>query len=1269
MAALRPTGINPGAVSAYYQNSNRSIEEEEENKRQIEENLINRISKKLPSTKINLANTSAKMSIGVEKITETLKNNAAIASVASEALTALTAASALTSVGRHAKTQNQQNSYLKNAANNIYGGITPSGAGVNLGLANHSYNSIKGVAGTVGTASALHDLIGGNFLANGGMSGTTKMAYGIANPAFGAITALGGFGKVGAGINAMATPLVNGGINAGINATGTSALLGVGEKGVNISGMMGAGNMAAGMDLLTGGIGFFALNKAMGMITDKIKSMDPNNAKNVKKTKFSTEFRIHRYATEDPVESSEHARNLSFIKTLGPNGMGVLSVAESMQLSMLSGIKFNTSFMPTLTNMIEEMQNNTSPNQNRGNSVLNSGIDTFGVQDHTGKEFDSLLRNGRPDTFTKSLLGVSNFFTQLSTLNPGTLATNMFNRRDINNTAWNLRDAEMQGDLLAADKKAAQAFGLSLSDSSLLLADLEGWIATQDDKQLALAYYQAKLTRIQTEKIVELVKNSGGKDGKKESLGSLKERLNLEQQMKAQEKHSFLIDSVLRSMDDTLRTIPVLKVLSPLLHLGTQAGKGLFNLTKLDGSDIKNYFGSMYKDAKDSFISKYMDPSVKNETDLRNAVGLNEVSLEERFYSYMVNVFPNEFQKLLKAVGVKDAANLVSDKYSTDWVSAQELKDRNQSKMDKLRGLLTSEMPGEESVTGWLKDKVGRKVFGIKDMGASIEDLATKNFGYINDMTEAINNDDVSLNHKINSEAFKKKRSGKIGSTSGNELSRIDENLAKLLKCCMELKALQEGDTKNILKDNVQNSLNAFARNKHKNGSVTELSNQRIEKDRIKDYQDITKNNLPYLEKIYTLLEDKFKTGPIKNKEEVKNEDFGDGLFGGLFDSIGGWFGFGDKDKGKGKGKGKGNWLTKIGGWLKHLKSGLSLAGIATLFSSMGAAVVAGGSLLAAIAVPIAIAAVVGTAGYLIYDNWESIKNSLNSGYEWLKNSGGKGFDWIADKIDWISEKYQGFKDWLTGTTPNIPDEKFNNTNISKIDDILKNGTTAQKIAELDRMANEKTTQGTTKEVRDYANLKRKELIEQLNQESYKKFGIDVNSHEMLNYKDQIKNLSLKGSVDLLSAFNMQNLADINIGTEEQKIRDTILTELTNQQIKASQEEIKISKMNDKDKEEYRKLNPKFDSLLEQLQQMNIKIDPSKSNQDLLNGIQQISTANIGGMSSVAQSIQEVATATAAVSVKMMEKTTNKMEFILNTNVMELIPGLSRLGQSSNMIK
>ncbi len=51
---------------------------------------------------------------------------------------------------------------------------------------------------------------------------------------------------------------------------------------------------------------------------------------------------------------------------------------------------------------------------------------------------------------------------------------------------------------------------------------------------------------------------------------------------------------------------------------------------------------------KESFISKYMDPTLKNENDVRNAINAQEVSLEERFYSYMVNVFPTEFKKLLQ---------------------------------------------------------------------------------------------------------------------------------------------------------------------------------------------------------------------------------------------------------------------------------------------------------------------------------------------------------------------------------------------------------------------------------------------------------------------------------------------------------------------------------------------------------------------------------------------------------------------------------------------
>ena len=1267
MSAMRQTGVNPGAIAAYNRRGLYDDEDLKEKEAQIDESVINRITKKLSPAKIATLNSVAKMSSTTDSVANALKNNAQIASIASEALTALTALSTLTNTTRQAKMQAKQNTYLNTAANNIYGGITPSGAGVNLGLMNHSYNSIKGIAGTVGTISALNDLLSGNFLANGGLSNTTKVAYGIANPAFGLMSLLGGFGKVGAGINAAATPMVN----AGLNSAG--GLMGM--KGLSVGGATGM--LGSGLDLATGGAAFLAINKAMGMVGDKIKEMDPNNVKNVKKNQFSTTFGVRRYATEDSMEAAEHARTLSFVKTLGPAGMNSLTIAESMSLSLLSGIKFNTSFMPTLTNMIQDLQQNSSPNVNKGNNVLNSALSTFGIQDHSGKEFDSLLRNGKPDTFTKSLLGVSNFFTQLSTLNPGTLISNAFNGRDINEAAWTLRDAKQNGDMLAADKMAAKQFGISLNDSSILRADLEGWIANQDDKQLALAYYQAKLMRISTMKIVELVKNSGGsKDGKNESLGSLSDRLNLEQQMALQEKHSFLIDGVLRSMDDTLRKIPILKVLSPLLHLGAQGAKGLFNLSKLEGSDIKNYFGSMFKDAKDSFISKYMDPSVKNETDLRNAVGMNEVSLEERFYAYMVNVFPNEFQKLLGAVGVKNAANLVSDKYSTDWVSAQELKNRNKSKLDSLNELLTREMPADESVSGWLKDKIGRKAFGINDMGASIKDLASKNFGYIDEMNQSIEDDDINLDSKMRSDKFKKKRRANSGNsnnsnnshlTSNTHLSSIDANILKLLECCEALKALQQETMLKLFKDNVsesaaERSKKAFARNKNK--TVTDVSNDRIIAERKFTMYQVTKNNLPYLEKIYTLLEDKFKPSQLKKNEEIKNDIPQTGLFDGLLDFLG--FGGGGKD-GKNakdaKGKSKGFWgaiKSGLGWFMKQGKLGITAILTALPFLAP----------LGPVGVALGVVALVAGAGALIYTYWDDIKKAFNGGFDWLVSSGGKAFDWIADKIDWISKKFQGFKDWITGNNvPNATTDNFNNGKISEINDVMKNGSTKDKLDKLDKLSNDKSTQGSTKEVRDYANLKRKELAEQLNKESYTKYGVDINSNDMLKYTDQIKNLSAKGLTDLQADYTALNKAENNVGSEEQKMRDQIQAQIRSNLDQAHKQIGITAKMSDTEKSEYNKLNPKFDSLLEQLKELNISIDPSKSNQELLNGLHIITSTNVGGINSVAKSIQEVATATSAVTMKMLERSTNKMEFVLNNKILDIIPGLTSLGSDRTMNK
>lgn len=1299
MAVTNMPGVNPGATVSYYKNSIQSEEELKENNLRIDNDIVARASKLLPATSINLINAATKIGVTAKEVGDVIKHSAPAAAIASEALTAMTALGSVAGITNKAKQQNESNNYLKNATNNIYGGVTSSGMGVNLGLLNNAHNNVKGISSTVATASMLNDLMNGSFVNGNGMSATTKVALGMANPALGLINLLGGFGSVGGAVNNnVINPIGNGIVNTGLQATGVGKLMGI-DHAVNLSTAQGS-MLASGLDFATGMGSFMLINKALSSISNAIKEMDPNSAKSAKKLKLATNYGVKHYATEDSMEASEHIRNLSFIKTLGPNGMGALTVAETMQLSMLSGIKYNTSFNPIMTNLIQDLIAQIQPNTNRGNSVINSAQSEFGVQDHTGKEFNSLLRNGNPDALTKMLLGINNYTNMLSTLNPATLLTSLFNSRDINENAWSLRDAKLMGDKAAADKKVAQRFGISLSDMNVVTANLESWIGNQEDKQLALLYYQTKLARISTEKLINIAKNMPS-SGNNESIGGARERENAQQQLDAinpDKGYNYLIDGILRSVDDMVRQTPVLKVLSPIAHLLTQTTKGVMGLTDglMNPSKITGYFGNMFNDMKESFISKYMDPTLKNENDVRNAINAQEVSLEERFYSYMVNVFPTEFKKLLQAVGVKNASEVVSDKYSTDWVSTSELRERNQSRIDSLNALMENILPAEDSVSGWLKDKLGKKLFKINNMEDSVKDVAEKHFGYIDNIrdslnginTDSLNLDELNQTEKRNKfqEQIKNKQyflednkmvSDVDYSSILKPLNNIDANLASLLDCCKAQSQFFQNKLVNLFntKSNPEDMLKITSPViNNKSFSVEDIIRQNEAEDRKEKQYYAIYHNLPFLEKIYDLLDRKLKPTSVikKPEEEIKNEEEG-GLLDGIFDSIGGWFGFGDGDgngkkgkKGKGKIKPKGGWFSKILDGIKNFAKFVMTPGKGRLIGLLTRLPMLGPLFTNPYT---AIAGTVIAAGSIAYVLSDDLQELVGKAFDWVWDKGAKAFDWIGEKIDWMYSKFKSFLEFIGLKDPEKDkrkelEEENRRINISKIDSIVNNKDLSinEKLNGLDNY-NKNTTQGYTQESIDYANLKRKELAESLNDESYKNYGIDINSTDMFNNKDVIKNLSMDALVKLQKDFSNLNKAENNIGPEEQKMRNSIQEEISKQMAEASKEISTMAKLTDaKEKEDFKKSHARIDSLAEALKDFTSTIDPTKSNEKLLDGLAQININTLSGITAVAQSVHDVAATANATSIKLIENSTNKIDFILNNKIVDILPGLSSLG-------
>lgn len=625
--------------------------------------------------------------------------------------------------------------------------------------------SMMGAAGTISAGSWLHDMA-----TTGQISNLTSGALTASNPGMMVAGMAGGIGGLG-----QLTGSVGSGILGGLGSLTGSSTLGKGASMLS--------TLDPATATILGTLTMVGASMGVSKIMNKmIKDSPLANTK--RQNRWNMSHSSLKSAGDNPMAMANYVQSNNILKQMA--NQNILSPGETQMLSKLNEIAFYTS---TLHDIYDSVANTGHHARNNSTRALNK-IDKDQInRDMDGKELQNLFKGGKISPAMLSFLRHNEGLKYLSDIfNPGMYLRSL-SGKDTAPGQFKTREALQQGDPLGAKKEMASKFGITIADVDLLHADLKERIANADSswegRLLASGIYSGLLLQLIATKMVEQSKAGGGK-GLVGSLAKLQE----EQDKRYQENQNMFIDGTIKPIMKWMSTVPGLSALVPALHatnyvLGTGAkavsGLSTFIANPLKGSKkLISGIQGLYDDMRDNIIDSMKPDDIKNEKTIRNAIGANALSLQDRAYMYIANELPKDMQKLQWLLGSTENAK-VQDRYTGEFVSVRELKKRYQ-KMSQKIDEMTGETNPEETYLDELKNWGLKKLFRIDK--EAIKNSSYKNYDHINSMLDELDIKGIKSNKRTNNLRFRSnpENIGADGTPLGNTLNFISNQFKNFSK-------------------------------------------------------------------------------------------------------------------------------------------------------------------------------------------------------------------------------------------------------------------------------------------------------------------------------------------------------------------------------------------------------------------------------------------------------------------------------------------------------
>jgi len=519
------------------------------------------------------------------------------------------------------------------------------------------------------------------------------------------------------------------------------------------AGMDGAGIAVQGMNpMIAGMMMAMALSKggtALHKIFNKNSEMNLN-----KNTKRDTSVHGKQPHELEDMYGSTHSYMAAIARM---QQMGQIDAGTAILGQILASIEGHTSVLPLLA---ADTTNADKKRKAKTNKALNHLSDQFG-EDGTLSRGDQ-RKNDDPGIVFKLANRLERFSAEFqSTFDIMGQVSNTLNGKSSTRLANEANDIGKKGDLLKAQKDFGRRFGVSTNMVQAIHTTPTQIMNESDSYEgrvISILGLISEISRFSAHELLQIRSQGFGIKAGESSSYLKKMQDKAEEEREAKDNKSEFYENWLKGIDETLGYVPGWNMLSGTIKMGKKA---------IDGSKelLNDHKEGNLRNPKEVFMDWLNDGAgnekLKTEESIRNAIGANELSNEQKMSTYLGGDFPNKFEELLnyarridestaamagpikRKSRAQETMNEFTGKMGDKNYHAGIYQGINDSLEDELNTIDKTKLSGAQKIFGAFTSDEAR----IKRQKATFD----KNFGHItdglNDIMGASQDDKVNENN------------------------------------------------------------------------------------------------------------------------------------------------------------------------------------------------------------------------------------------------------------------------------------------------------------------------------------------------------------------------------------------------------------------------------------------------------------------------------------------------------------------------------------------
>ena len=451
--------------------------------------------------------------------------------------------------------------------------------------------------------------------------------------------------------------------------------------------------------MLAGVATMMALSKGSSMLHKMVNDKSSiNQAKNNRSVIFQSK---HPHQLEEEYGATQFYRNL----ILRMQNTGQIDTQTAILGQILAAIEGHTSVLPL---MAAEIVNKEKRSDKQTNKALNHLSDSFG-DDGTLSRGDQSKKNN-PGILFKVASGLEKFSSQFqSTFDIMGQFSNTLNGKSSTALANEAKEFGKNGDLLEAQKEFGRKYGVSTGMVQAIHttpSQVMDQADTYEGRVLSILGLISEINRFSAHELLQIRTAGFGLTSASSSSYLAKAKNDIEEKRQQEEGYNEFYERWIKGIDETLGMIPGWNVLSGSAKIGKGLITGAMDLYNKDDKldSITNAFS-------DWVLKGHENGNLGSAEQLKNVIGANELSAEQRMATYLGFDYPDKMEELL------DYLHSI-DESTASMAGNIDRTQREQQTMNNFTGLMGNRKY-HESVNDDILEKMENEFNFLDDSNAS----------------------------------------------------------------------------------------------------------------------------------------------------------------------------------------------------------------------------------------------------------------------------------------------------------------------------------------------------------------------------------------------------------------------------------------------------------------------------------------------------------------------------------------------------------------------